>query len=493
MSPEAASPQAAILQFLESLQSPARLLVAISGGSDSTGLLLLLDEAVKAAPHLKISLCAATVDHGLRAGSADEAQQVAALCASLGISHIIAAWKGEKPKTGIMAAAREARYDLLAESAERLGANLIVTGHTLDDQRETLQMRGVRTEQLSSGIADAVLFDRRFWILRPLLFSSRADIRAFLKDQGVSWIDDPSNEDVKYERVRVRRQLSADRATETDIRAAWETRLALSLRAAEWLDRHFRLHGGLLGQVSVDGLRQDRAVLDYALGRLTAVFGGQAFVPGRAHMERLLSFVTGGEPGRMTVGRVVFDLRRDGLYLSRESRGILPLTLRPGEAGVWDGRFEAANGSGAIIRIEAQAARSSLIPVSSGLRLRDVTGIQLPRVDAVNNSTKQDKSSAPKDLGVLESYDEHRNEGEWSRGLPKAAWKRAAASAPAFSVDGHPLSLESVGSIRLAPYFAPFDRFLTRFDFIFADRLSAVFAMAPYAGPPLRSIDGKTI
>ncbi|PDT12198.1 tRNA lysidine(34) synthetase TilS [Rhizobium sp. M1] len=486
MSPEAASPQAAILQFLESLQSPARLLVAISGGSDSTGLLLLLDEAVKAAPHLKISLCAATVDHGLRAGSADEARQVAALCASLGIPHIIAAWQGEKPKTGIMAAAREARYDLLAESAERLGANLIVTGHTLDDQRETLQMRGMRTEQLSSGIADAVLFDRRFWILRPLLFSSRADIRAFLRERDVAWIDDPSNEDVKYERVRVRRQLSADRATEMDIHAAWEARLAVSSAAAEWLDRHFRLHGGLLGQVSVDGLRQDRAVLDYALGRLTAVFGGQPFVPGRAHMERLLSFVTGGEPGRVTVGRVVFDLRRDGLYLARESRGILPLVLRPGEAGVWDGRFRVCNGSAVNARIEARAGLSSLIPVL-------VTGIQPPRVGAVNDSTKQDESSAPNDLGAEDSCDEHRNKGGEGRGLPKAAWKRAVASAPAFSVDGHPLSPKSVDSIRLAPYFAPFDRFLTRFDFIFAGRLSAVFAMAPYAGPPLRSIDGKTI
>ncbi|WHO74359.1 tRNA lysidine(34) synthetase TilS [Rhizobium sp. BT03] len=493
MFPEARSPREAILQFLTSLQSPARILVAISGGSDSTGLLLLLDEAVKAAPHLKISLCAATVDHALRTGSADEAREVAALCTPLGIAHTIMTWQGDKPKTGIMAAAREARYSLLAEAAEAFGADLIATGHTLDDQRETLQMRGVRTEQLSSGIADAVLFDRRFWILRPLLFSSRADIRAFLKDQRVSWIDDPSNEDVKYERVRVRRQLSTDPAMETDIRAAWEARLAVSSAAAEWLDRHFRLHGGLLGQVSVDGLRQDRAVLDYALGRLTAVFGGQAFAPGRAQMERLLSFVTGGEPGRMTVGRVVFDLRRDGLYLSRESRGILPLVLRPGEAGVWDGRFEAANGSGATVRIEAQATRSSLIPVSSGLRLRDVTGIQPPRVGAVNDSTKQDESPAPKDLGALDSCDEHRNEGEWSRGLPKSASKRAVASAPAFSVDGHPLSLESAAAIHLTPYFAPFDRFLTRFDFIFANRLSAVFATAPYARPPLRSIDGKTI
>ncbi|ANL86325.1 tRNA lysidine(34) synthetase TilS [Rhizobium phaseoli] len=486
MSPEAASPHAAIRQFLVSLQSPARILVAISGGSDSTGLLLLLDEAVKAAPHLKVSLCAATVDHGLRAGSADEAQQVAALCASLGIPHIIAAWQGEKPKTGIMAAAREARYDLLAESAERFGANLIVTGHTYDDQRETLAMRGVRTEQLSSGIADAVLFDRRFWILRPLLFSSRADIRSFLRERRVAWIDDPSNEDVKYERVRVRRQLSADPATETDILAAWKERLALSSAAAEWLDRYFRLQGGLLGQVLPDGLRQDHAVLAYALGRLTAVFGGQAFAPGRVQMERILAFIANTEPGRMTAGRVVFDLRREGLYLARESRGIVPMILQPGEAGVWDGRFEAVNGSGATVRIEAQATQRSLIPVL-------VTGIQPPRVGAVNDSTRGKESPAPKDLGALDSCDEHRNEGVWSSHLPKSAWKRAVASAPVLSSDETPLPPESAGAINLTPYFAPFDRFLTRFDFIFADRLSAVFAMAPYAGLPFRSIDGKTI
>ncbi|EJB05664.1 tRNA(Ile)-lysidine synthetase [Rhizobium leguminosarum bv. trifolii WSM597] len=486
MSPEARSPREAILQFLTSLQSPARILVAISGGSDSTGLLLLLDEAVKAAPHLKISLCAATVDHALRAGSADEAREVAALCASLGIAHTIMTWQGDKPKTGIMAAAREARYGLLAEAAEALGADLIVTAHTLDDQRETLAMRGMRTEQVSTGIADAVLFDQRFWILRPLLFSSRADIRAFLSEQGAAWIDDPSNEDVKYERVRIRRELSADAGAERNIRTVWEERLAVSAKGAEWLDRHFKLHGGVLGQVTPNGLRQDRAVLDYVLGRLTAVFGGQPFAPGRAQMERLLSFAAGGEPGRMTVGRVVFDLRRNGLYLTRESRGILPLVLQPGEAGVWDGRFEARNGSAIDVRIEAQSGRSSLIPVL-------VTGIQPPRVGAVINSTTHDESSAPKDLGALDSCDEHRNEGGGGRGLPKSAWRRAMASAPVLSAGGAPLSQEYIRIIHLTPYFAPFDRFLTRFDFIFANRLSAVFATAPYARPPLRSIDGKTI
>ncbi|MBY5820257.1 tRNA lysidine(34) synthetase TilS [Rhizobium leguminosarum] len=485
MSPDAASPQRAILQFLTSLQSPARILVAISGGSDSTGLLLLLDEAVKAAPHLKISLCAATVDHALRAGSADEAREVAALCASLGIPHIIMIWQGDKPKTGIMAAAREARYGLLAAAAESFEADLIVTGHTFDDQRETLQMRGVRTEQISTGIADAVLFNRRFWILRPLLFSSRADIRAFLKERGVPWIDDPSNEDVTYERVRTRRKLSADAGAERNIRAAWEARLALSARGADWLDRHFTLHGGLLGQVTPDGLRQDRAVLDYALGRLTAIFGGQPFVPGRAQMDRVLTFVTGSRLGRMTAGRVVFDLRRDGLHLARESRGILPLVLQPGEAGVWDGRFYARNGLSTSIVVEAATPYA-------------------PSFLCLSQESSASKSLDAKDTSRFIESITAQTRGGWipvtSTGmrermhhLPKAAWKRAVASAPALTSEGNPLSEESARMVELTPYFAPFDRFLTRFDFIFANRLSAVFATAPYARLPLRSIDGKTI
>ncbi|WP_027683225.1 tRNA lysidine(34) synthetase TilS [Rhizobium leguminosarum] len=467
MSPETPSPQQAILQFLLSLQGPARILVAISGGSDSTGLLLLLDEAVKAAPHLKISLCAATVDHALRAGSADEAREVAALCASLGIPHTTMIWEGDKPKTGIMAAAREARYGLLATAAESFEADLIITGHTFDDQRETLQMRGMRTEQVSTGIADALLFDRRFWILRPLLFSTRADIRAFLKERGVPWIDDPSNEDMKYERVRMRRQLSADAGMEKDISAAWEERLALSSGGAEWLDRHFRLYGGLLGQVMPDGLRQDRAVLDYVLARLAAVFGGQPFAPGRGHMERILAFATGSKPGRMTAGRVVFDLRHDGLYLARENRGISPLVLRRGEAGVWDGRFYARNGSAASIEIQAAAARAQdtsrfIEPITAQTR-----GGWIPVTST----------------GMR----------EYMQRLPKSAWKRAIASAPALSAEESLLSEESARMVELTPYFAPFDRFLTRFDFIFANRLSAVFATAPYARLPLRSIDGKTI
>lgn len=453
MSPETVlSPEAAARRFLRSLASPTRILVAISGGSDSTGLLLALFEALKAEPNSQISLCAATIDHDLRAESADEARHVAALCKSFGIAHVIHVWRGPKPKTGIMAAAREARYELLADAAAELGANLIVTAHTLDDQRETRAMRGARSDNPSTGIADAVLFERRVWIARPFLSCLRADIRAFLSARAVPWLDDPSNEDLKYERVRTRAALAGEGAPEAEAYGA-DVRLELSRQAALWLGRHFTLACEGLGCVERDGLEAPLDVLGYALGRLAAVFGGQRFAPGRMQMDRILGFVTAGTSGRMTASRVVFDLRRDGLYLARESRGILPLLVAPGQRGIWDGRFVVENSSSFDLTVIARPANPSLIPVLG-------TAIQPRRVAH----------------------------------LPKAALKRALAAQPRISVAADANScMNSHPDVTLTRYFALFDRFLTRFDLIFAESLAAAFGMRPYPSPPLGLIDGKAI
>ncbi len=97
-------PEVAAADFIHSLFKPAHILVAISGGSDSTGLLAALAEQLKLFPNTNVTLSAATIDHGLRAESADEARHVAAVCASLGVPHIVRRWQGEKPKNGIMAA-----------------------------------------------------------------------------------------------------------------------------------------------------------------------------------------------------------------------------------------------------------------------------------------------------------------------------------------------------------------------------------------------------
>ncbi len=434
------SPETATRRFLSSLDQPSRVLIAISGGSDSTGLLIALFDALKAEPNPGISLCAATVDHALRPQSADEARDVAALCHQLSIPHVTKVWHGEKPKAGIMAAARDARYGLLAEAAVELSADIIVTGHTLDDQRETFAMRGERSAATMTGIADLVLFDRRIWIGRPLLSSLRADIRAMLERRGIGWSDDPSNEDVKYERVRTRQALAGEGISVAEIEAMTAARMALDEATAGWVGAHVDVHEGMLARVGVAGFSVDRAVLGHGLARLAAVIGGQAFALGAEAMGAVLEFVAAGRPGRMTAGRVVFDLRRDGLYLARETRGLVPLTVDAGKYGVWDGRYLVVNGSGVEVTVAAAGA-SAAMPTPEN--------------------------------------------------LPKSTLTRARAAQPRILAVDPPSDL--VNQIEICRYFAPFDRFLTRLDVKFATSLAAAFGTRPYPKPPLGLIDGKTI
>ncbi|NKJ33623.1 tRNA lysidine(34) synthetase TilS [Rhizobium sp. SG570] len=432
----ARTPEAAASDFLHSLSKPAHILVAISGGSDSTGLLIALAEQLKSSPHSAITLAAATIDHGLRAGSTDEALEVAALCALRGIPHFVRRWEGEKPKSGIMAAAREARYGLLADLASEISADVIVTAHTLDDQRETMAMRAARRGEggdgMGTGIADAVLFDRRIWIARPFLACRRMDIRAYLDKHGVSWLDDPSNEDSRYERVRTRMRLAREPAPALFVDGG-ANRAALSAKAASWLGDYAAIHASALCVIDRAAFSSDETVVVYSLSYLAAAFGGEAYGPGRGQMERILDFVTTGSPGRRTAGGVVFDLRRDALYLMRESRNIEPLTLMPGARAIWDGRFEVVNPGPAPVHVRACGAEGAAF--------------------------------LPPDL-------------------PRGAAQRARAAMPLIEAD----KANMAADVTISPFLAPFDRFLTRFDLTFADRLSVAFGREAYRRLPLSVI-----
>lgn len=187
-------------------QAPVAL--AVSGGGDSMALLTL---ASRMCASDRGRLLALTVDHGLRRGAHAEAQAVARHCAALGISHRVLCWTGDKPVTGLMAAARLARYRLLADAAAAAGCGTVLTGHTLDDQIETLAMRAERGDGPGmAGIARATLHAGRTWFARPLLGVRRADLRGLLRDQGVPWAEDPSNGDGRFERARWRGRLAGE-------------------------------------------------------------------------------------------------------------------------------------------------------------------------------------------------------------------------------------------------------------------------------------------
>ncbi len=185
------------------LATEAGLLVAVSGGPDSVALLALL--AAWAREPGRPLLHAATVDHGLRAASSEEAKGVAALCDRLGVPHRILRWDGPKPGTGLQERARAARYALLADEAERLGGATLVTAHTRDDQAETLLMRMARGSG-PSGLAAMRERVRKgpITLVRPLLGVPKARLVATAQTQGLPFVTDPSNGDPRFERVRWR-------------------------------------------------------------------------------------------------------------------------------------------------------------------------------------------------------------------------------------------------------------------------------------------------
>jgi tRNA(Ile)-lysidine synthase len=373
--PSILSAQEAVRVFQQTLPRPVRLLVAISGGSDSTGLLV----ALAAHAGRDVALGAVTIDHRLRPESAAEAEAVAKLCATLDIPHTILAWTDEKPMSGISAAAREARYVLLCQAAADMGATAIVTGHTLDDQLETVAMRQARGDGWApghAGMADAVLLHRRHWLLRPFLRTWRQDIRDFLREAGHGWIDDPSNGDLRYERVRTRAGLSAgDADALCDIEAAGKRRRGLSDAAAVLLAEHAQVHHGVLMHLRPSALIADAAVLRHALSASAAVLGGREHGPASRSMDRVMELVMAHRLHRLTAGRVVFDIRHSGLFLCRENRDLPEIEAAAGETCVWDGRFRVTNeaaepmtiGPSRLDRQEAQALFPD-VPASIAVR-----------------------------------------------------------------------------------------------------------------------------
>lgn len=184
-------------------RAPA-LVLAVSGGPDSIGLLWLAARwrrVLKDGP----TLIAVTVDHGLRPEAAREARDVKRLAASLGVVHRTLRWTGAKPETGLPAAAREARYRLLAKVARSSGATHILTAHTRDDQAETLLMRMARGSGLAGLAAMARESEREDVVLaRPLLDVAKTQLIATLARARVNFADDPTNRDTNFTRPRLR-------------------------------------------------------------------------------------------------------------------------------------------------------------------------------------------------------------------------------------------------------------------------------------------------
>lgn len=356
------SPAAAAQTFMRHLRKPAKILVMVSGGSDSLGLLLALIKAAHASANDDVALSAVTIDHQLRPEAAEEARQVGEICRRFGVKHVIRRWDEVKPNSGISQASRLARYRLVAAVAEELRATVIVTGHTLDDQLETVLMRAARSTRAEnaglSGMAECTLYAGRHWLVRPFLSVRRADIREFLGKEQLGWVDDPSNEDRKYERVRTRQGLEQLSEASVD-RSAGEKRKAISNAAAGLLRDHAQGEGSGVIWLRNEAFDQNPDMLRHALAAVAAVIGGRQHLPAADSMDRLSAFILQNRLGRMTVSRTVFDRRRDGLYLYRENRNLPSLKIVPGETVLWDERFMLHNPSAEPVDVSANGGKNT--------------------------------------------------------------------------------------------------------------------------------------
>ena len=199
---------AALLHFASGAffsEKPKRIGIAVSGGSDSMAMLHLI---ARIAPQAGWTVHAVTVDHGLRPESASEAQFVHSACAAHGIEHVTLDWHRTQTNGNLQDQAARARYKLMTEWAVANVISHITVGHTADDQAETFIMRLARRSGLD-GLAGM----RRQWqqdgvcFVRPFLLHERQELRAYLSRNRIEWIDDPSNENDRFDRVKTRKTL----------------------------------------------------------------------------------------------------------------------------------------------------------------------------------------------------------------------------------------------------------------------------------------------
>ncbi|OYV39019.1 MAG: tRNA lysidine(34) synthetase TilS [Rhodospirillales bacterium 20-64-7] len=319
--------------------NPPRLAVAVSGGADSTALALL---AQGWARDRGGDVTGYIVDHGLRAESRDEAATVAARLAGRGISSRILTLQGLGPPA-LQEKARAARYQALGAAARADGRLHLLLGHHAGDQAETVAMRAARGPHGLEGMA-AWSARADIVVLRPLLSCPPETLRVWLAEQAMAWVEDTSNANTAFERVRIRRSGEGVPPVDSSARQAEEG------EGAEFLARH-----GVLRPEGFALLDAAAAPLA-ALAALLRVLGGASYPPPRAATARLAAQL---RPATLGGVRIVPAGRLGpGWLLAREPAAMAaPVASVPGAQ--WDGRFQlnAAVPGGMLGGLGAAAAK----------------------------------------------------------------------------------------------------------------------------------------
>lgn len=345
MSADAAGRFARAMAAIGDFESRPHLAVAVSGGADSMALCHLARDwaALRGG-----RVTALTVDHGLRPSAAAEAARVGEWMQALGVDHHVLGWTGAKPQTGIQRAARQARYRLLSEWCREAAVLHLLLAHHRCDQAETVLNRLLRASGTTglSGMA-GIVETGAVRLLRPLLDCSPAHLRAFLLQRRVAWLEDPSNQDHRFARARLRAAGAALAAvgvtTEALLALAVKTavaRVAMGEAAIALIAAACRFHPA--GFVRLDREIWSAApasVAMAAMARLLVTVGGGDYPPPTDQLLALAAALASGKHSA-TLSRCRIIAATDGFWLFRERRGLPPERPLAAEGeDTWDGRF----------------------------------------------------------------------------------------------------------------------------------------------------------
>ena len=322
----AAEPPELASWFADALPGGAPLAIAVSGGGDSTALLHLIARRRGARP-----LFAVTVDHGLRPDSAAEAAAVGVQAAALNVPHVILAWTGWDGQGNLQDAAREARIRLIGEWAALCGVAHVATGHTLDDQAETVLLRLARGSGVD-GLAAIAPRGRRHGLswLRPLLGVRRETLRDWLRDEGIAWAEDPSNDDTRFDRVRARQALAALEPlgltarglADTALRMA-EAKAALAAAAQNVAAPHLTQEGGDLLMPAAPLAAAFPETRHRLLAHLLQTVSGNPYRPRYTALRSLADDILRGRGG--TLHGCLVTVRQGIVRIAREPAAVADL------------------------------------------------------------------------------------------------------------------------------------------------------------------------
>ncbi|WP_439136751.1 tRNA lysidine(34) synthetase TilS [Roseicyclus sp.] len=325
---------------------PPAIGLAVSGGGDSMAMLALAHAWARV---MGIGLRVVTIDHGLRPAAADEAAMVAAECAALGHAHDTLHWQWDG-HGNLQDAARQARRDLIG--AWRGDLAHVLFAHTQDDQAETVLLRLLRgsgVEGLAAMSPARAVRDAsgQWWLLRPLLTERREDLRHYAVTLKTPFVDDPSNDDPRFDRVRARHAiatlgLSVEGLAQTADRMARAAQ-ACRARVADIAGRivtEERVNALSTGDLLIDRDGLAGVERDSQMRLLAAALQWVASSPyrPRAHaLEGLLDRLLAGGGG--TLHGVDATPRAAAIRLSRESAALRDRQIPACAGACWDGRW----------------------------------------------------------------------------------------------------------------------------------------------------------